>query len=95
LAELLLRVAYSEGLSFSAKGGPLVARFERDFRFNRYDGPSRGPEVSGPKYEDGFRILIQGDSITWGQGVKDEGLLYPSLLGQRLRDLPPGFGHSG
>jgi lysophospholipase L1-like esterase len=88
--ELYLRVAYPEGLSFSAKSGPLVARFEQDFQFNRYDGPSRGPEVTGPKEEGIVRILIQGDSITWGQGVKDEGLLFPSLLGERLRSIEKG-----
>jgi lysophospholipase L1-like esterase len=90
LAELFLRVVYSEGLSFGAHNGPLVKRFEQDFRFNRYDGPSRGPEVSGSKDEDSVRILIQGDSITWGQGVKDEDRLYSSLLGERLRAIDPG-----
>jgi len=90
LAELSLRIAYSQGLSFSARSSPLVARFEQDFQFNRYDGPSRGPEVSGPKEEGIVRILIQGDSITWGQGVKGEGLLYPSLLRERLRTIEEG-----
>lgn len=91
MAELLLRVIYSEGLSFSAHRGPFVARFERDFLYNRYDGPSRGPAVTGPKDADSVRILIQGDSITWGQGVQDEDLLYPSHLGERLRSSAPGL----
>lgn len=85
LGEAFLRLAYSDGLSFSSHGGPMVARFERDFVFNRYDGPSRGPEVSGPKAHDEIRLLIQGDSITWGQGVKDEQSLYSARLLARLR----------
>ena len=91
MAELFLRVTYSDGLSFSAHRGPFVARFERDFQFNRYDGPSRGPEVTGPKDEHSVRVLVQGNSITWGQGVKDENLLYPSRLGERLRSNALGF----
>jgi lysophospholipase L1-like esterase len=90
LGEIYLRLAYWEGTTFSAGRGPFGARFERNFQFNRYDGPSRGPEVSGSKHEDSIRILIQGDSITWGQGVKDEGLLFTSLLGERLRSIDPG-----
>jgi lysophospholipase L1-like esterase len=88
LGEIYLRLAYPDGLSFGAKNGPLVARFERDFRFNRYDGPSRGPEIIGAK-PDSARILIQGDSVTWGQGVKEESSLYSSILRDRLRAIDP------
>lgn len=84
LGELYLRIAYSDGLSFGNHFGPYVRRFEQDFRFNRFDGPSRGPEVNGPKREAGLRVLIQGDSITWGQGVKQESALFSSLLQDRL-----------
>jgi lysophospholipase L1-like esterase len=89
LAELVLRATYSEGMSFSDRG-PLAARFERDFQFNRYDGPSRGPEVTGPKGDDSVRILIQGDSITWGKGIRNESSLYSSRLRERLRSTNPG-----
>lgn len=85
LAEGYLRIAYADGMSFSSHMGPLVRRFERDFHFNRFDGPSRGPEVVGPKPKGSVRILIQGDSITWGEGVQDESLLYSSRLGEDLR----------
>jgi lysophospholipase L1-like esterase len=88
LAELVLRAAYWEGMSFS-DGGPFAARFERDFQFNRYDGPSRGPELTGAKGDDSLRILIQGDSITWGKGIKNESALYSSLLRERLRSIDP------
>jgi lysophospholipase L1-like esterase len=91
LAEWYLRIAYADGMSFSSRTGPLVRRFEQGFQFNRFDGPSRGPEVVGPKGEGRVRVLIQGDSITWGQGVKDESLLYSSLLSDRLRSVNPGI----
>jgi hypothetical protein len=83
--ELFLRLVYWDGQSFSAHKGPAVQRFERDFKFNRFEGPSRGPEPSGPKHAKGTRILIQGDSITWGQGVRNEEQLFSSRLLAKLR----------
>lgn len=82
--ELALRLIYADGLSFSSRGGPLVERFERDMALNQFDGPSRGPETIGPKAPNEVRLLIQGDSITWGQGVREESDLYPALLLDRL-----------
>jgi lysophospholipase L1-like esterase len=87
--ELFLRAAHWDGLSFSSHGGPLVRRFERGFSFNHFDGPSRGPEVVGPKQLDDFRILVQGDSITWGQGVKEEAALYTNRLLKMLNADDP------
>ncbi len=89
--ELTLRWIYADGMSFSSHFGPLERRFERDFRFNRFDGPSRGPEVAGPKTDGELRVLCQGDSITWGQGVKDARLLYPDRLLTQLRAVNPAF----
>jgi lysophospholipase L1-like esterase len=89
--ELALRWIYWDGMSFSSHHGPLVRRFERNFRFNHFDGPSRGPEVVGPKAPGELRVLFQGDSITWGQGVKDETLLYTNQLLARLRVVNPAF----
>ncbi len=83
--ELVLRLVYWEGQSFSAHKGPIVQRLERDFKFNRFEGPSRGPEPSGPKHPKSARIVIQGDSITWGQGVRNEEQLYSSRLLTRLQ----------
>lgn len=87
--EVFLRIVYWDGLSFRHHHGPMVERFERDFSENRYDGPSRGPEVTGLKSGDGLRVLIQGDSITWGQGVKDETVLYSARLLAQLRQVNP------
>lgn len=89
--EIFLRVVYWDGLSFRHHHGPMVERFERDFSENRYDGPSRGPEVSGPKSGDTLRVMIQGDSITWGQGVKEETALYSRRLLEQLRQTNPGI----
>lgn len=72
VGELCLRLVFWEGESFSAHQGPIVQRVERDFKFNGFDGPSRGPKPSGLKDPQSARILIQGDSITWGQGVRNE-----------------------
>lgn len=84
--ELCLRLVFWEGQSFSAHKGPIVQRLERDFKFNGFDGPSRGPEPSSPKHPRGARILIQGDSITWGQGVRNEEQLFSNRLLTRLRE---------
>jgi hypothetical protein len=89
--ELTVRWIYRDGMSFASHGGPLVRRFEQDFRFNRFDGPSRGPEVVGPKAPGELRVLFQGDSITWGQGVKDDTLLYTNRLLAQLKAVNPAF----
>ena len=87
--EIALRLLFWNGISFGVHDGPLVRRFERNFVMNRHDGPSRGPEVSGPKAPGARRIVIQGDSITWGQGVQLESQLYSQLLLDRLRQRNP------
>lgn len=87
--EIALRILFWDGISFGVHDGPLVRRFERNFVMNRHDGPSRGPDVSGPKPAGVRRIVIQGDSITWGQGVRHESQLYSQLLLDRLRRLDP------
>ena len=89
--ELTLRWIYADGMSFSSHFGPLERRFERDFRFNRFDGPSRGPEVVGPKTAGERRVLCQGDSITWGQGVKDASAPLPRPSADAAEGGEPGF----
>lgn len=43
----------------------------------------RGPEISIPKPGNSFRIIVLGDSYTFGQGVA-ESEIYTSLLGKKL-----------
>jgi lysophospholipase L1-like esterase len=83
--ELALRLWFWNGASFSSHGGPIVKRFERHFKFNRFDGSSRGPEISGLDKLNYDRVLVQGDSITWGQGVQREEELYTTRLLKMLR----------
>lgn len=83
--EITLRVIYWDGYSFGSHSGPLVKRFERNFRYNQYDGPSRGPEIGGTTKLDTLRVLAQGDSITWGQGLRSEEKLFSTLLLAAIR----------
>ena len=88
--EVALRAIFWKGASFSSHGGPIVRNFESEFVLNSYPGPSRGPAATGPKREGVPRILVQGDSITWGQGIRNEDDLWPTLLERRLsRDAHP------
>ena len=82
--EVALRIWFWNGASFASHYGPIVRLFERDLVLNQYDGPSRGPEIAGFQTR-GWTLLIQGDSITWGQGVREEEDLYTTLLLADLR----------
>ena len=89
IGEGFLRWVFRDGMSFGNHVGPIVERFERDFKVNRFDGPSRGPEIWGDKPPSQVRILFQGDSVTWGQGLKDEDDLYTSRLLAHLKSENP------
>lgn len=84
VGETALRIWFWGGESFADHYGPIVRDFERDMVFNRYDGPSRGPEIDETR-TGAWRVVVQGDSITWGQGVRDEADLYSSRLLAGLR----------
>jgi lysophospholipase L1-like esterase len=56
-----------------------------------FDGPSRGPDISEQIPRGKVRILIQGDSITWGQGIRDEQSLFSFQLLELLRKDKPGL----
>jgi hypothetical protein len=88
--ELFLRVVHPEGASFSEHVGPIVRRFERGCRFNAFEGPSRGPDDRGPRPPGTIRLLIQGDSVAWGQGLPDEADAFPSRLLAGMRGRRPG-----
>jgi hypothetical protein len=82
--ELFLRVWFREGASFGSFSGPIMDRFQRDFVTNRYDGPSRGPEID-PSRAGAWRIVVLGDSMSWGQGVRREEEVYTARLLTQLR----------
>ncbi len=49
----------------------------------------RGPDISGAKAPNGFRVLCLGDSITFGEGVKEEdtyAMQLQRLLGAGMKD---------
>ncbi len=87
--EAFLRVVFHEGASFSNNSGPIVQLFMRHYyRLNHFG--SRGPEASGPKEPGRFRILVQGDSVTFGQGIQDAKDTYLSVLLNALNQEAPG-----
>lgn len=87
VGEVALRGFFWDGMSFGNHTGPMIKRYERDFQLNRFG--SRGPEVGNVKGPNSVRIVVQGDSITWGQGIKNEDKLYTSRLLSMLRkDYP-------
>lgn len=84
--EFAMRILFSGGESFDSHTGPIVERFEGNFQFNHYDGPSRGPEYLQFADPASVKLLVQGDSITWGQGVRQEAQLYTTQVVSKLRE---------
>jgi len=89
VGELGLRIIYINGTSFGHRRGPIQRHFERGVVLNRYDG-SRGPAIpSGIAKNSKIHILIQGDSLTWGQGIRTEKDLYSSVLLNLFNEKSP------
>ncbi len=86
-AEVFMRLVFLNGASFGSGAGPINARFNRFNRLNRFE--SRGPDAIGPKPAGRFRIMVQGDSLTFGHGVRGEEHLYTSLMLESLQRLDP------
>lgn len=80
LAEIGLRIVFRDGGTKTAGapgGGPFI------YAYN--GGDLRAPEpAAGPKRTGVTRVVIQGDSVTWGQGVEYWYDLYPMRLLERL-----------
>jgi hypothetical protein len=73
--EVFIRLVYWDGGS-QTSGGPGNKKFEYLFS----EEGKRGPTVKNPQGPGVTRILVQGDSITFGAGVKDWKDLYPYRL---------------
>lgn len=87
-SEILLRVVYRDG-GRRTLGGPGGQAFEYT-----YADPAkelRGPNASGPKPPGVTRVMVMGDSITWGQGVTDWTDTYPARLLQTLNANGPTY----
>lgn len=75
-SEVLLRVVYRDG-GRTTLGGP----GGRDFVYTYLPGTElRGPLDTGPKTPGVRRLMVFGDSITWGQGVTAWTDTYPARL---------------
>ena len=83
--ELALRAYFWNGESFSRHYGPIVREFEKGFRVHSELDGSRGPTIDADDEAASPRILIQGDSVTWGQGVRLEADIYTSRTLAALR----------
>jgi len=93
--EIFLRVVYRDAGS-KTQGAPGGEEFLYEFSEKGY----RGPRVKGPKKPGVRRILILGDSITYGWGLSDWKDLYPYRLREMLntggeRFEIASFAHSG
>jgi hypothetical protein len=87
-SEVLLRVVYRDG-GRRTLGGPGGQAFEYT-----YLDPAkelRGPNASGPKAAGVTRLMVMGDSITWGQGVTAWTDTYPARLLQTLNANGPKY----
>lgn len=58
-----------------------------------YAGPGqmRGPMETGPKAPGARRIMVMGDSITWGDGVREWTDTYPMRLLDRINRADQGY----
>ena len=87
VCEVALRVLFRDG-GRTTLGGPGGAEFEYLYA----DGKSlRGPLATGPKAPGVTRLMVMGDSITWGQGVKDWNDTYPMRALRALNANGPRY----
>jgi len=82
--ELFLRVVYRDR-GHTTLGGPGGGPFDYTYNPAGSNPEERQPFVTGSKHPGVTRIMIQGDSITWGVGVRRWQDLYPSRLLSFLR----------
>jgi hypothetical protein len=65
---------------------------ERDFpagRYPRLNADGLRDVDYGPKQPGSYRILLIGDSFTFGSGVEDDAAIWPAILERRLGELRP------
>jgi hypothetical protein len=82
LAEIALRIVYRDAGTRTAGGpggGPFAYVYNGGEAIVRWPEPPKGPKRPGI-----MRVVIQGDSVTWGQGVRNWYDLYPERLLERL-----------
>jgi len=69
-------------------------RYSEDYPYERNADGLRDRDYPSPKPPGRRRVLVLGDSFTFGQGVFDDGAVFPSLIEDQLaRSTPlPGVG---
>ena len=78
ICEVLLRIVFHDGMTFSfTPRGPIAEKFKSQLTINRFG--SRGPDGSHASNAD-VRVMVIGDSITFGQGIRSEKDLYTTKL---------------
>lgn len=77
--ELALRFVFRDAGRTTSRGPG-----GQEFEHLATHGRQRGRLDNGPKRPDVPRILVLGDSITWGQGVRDWRHLWPELVATSL-----------
>lgn len=87
-SEVLMRVVYSDA-GRRTLGGPGGQAFE--YTYVDAATQRRGPDASGPKPPGVTRLMVMGDSITWGQGVTAWTDTYPARLLQALNADGPKY----
>ncbi len=60
----------------------------RPIRWRRNQYGLRGPDHAGPRLATTRRVLLIGDSFTFGEGVEDGALIFPAVLERELNDGP-------
>lgn len=87
-SEVLLRVVYRDA-GRRTLGGPGGQPFEHTFLDPEKE--QRGPAASGPKAAGVQRVMVLGDSITWGQGVPAWTDTWPAKLLAALNAQGPAY----
>lgn len=87
-SEVLLRIVYRDG-GRRTLGGPGGHEFE--YTYLDAAKELRGPAASGAKAPGVSRLMVMGDSITWGQGVAAWTDTYPAKLLDTLNAAGPRY----
>jgi lysophospholipase L1-like esterase len=86
--EALLRIVFRDH-GTATMNGPGGGPFE----YTYFDSAKqlRGPEALGPRTAGLARILVLGDSISWGWGVRDWGAIWPNQMLAALNATGPRY----
>ena len=88
LAELAVRGMFSDVTTTADNNSYFARRWQRAVRVNRWNFRDR--EVEAAKPAGVYRIVVVGDSITYGQGIPEEAR-FTNLLEDRLNRKKAGF----